>query len=294
MRQSKTLIFVGAHPDDETFGLGATLAHYAAAGVKVYYVCATRGEAGAADPEFMKGYSSPADMRTAELKAAAKVLGLADVIYLGYRDSGMPGTPDNENPKSLMKAPEEEVVERIVKVIRELKPEVVITHDPSGGYQHPDHITVHEATTRAFLAAGNPAQFPRAGEAFIPQKLYYSVRSNRGMKFMVKLMPLFGQDPHKFGRNKDIDLTKIVNTEYPIHASVRLSRKDMETRRRAAACHASQGGGRPPGQGRGVLGIMMSILNLGNAIWGYKDHFMRAYPLPDKNRREKDLFEGVR
>ena len=89
MSESKTLIFFGAHPDDETFAIGGTLAHYAEAGVKVYYACATRGEAGFAAPEYMKGYTTVGDMRWAELECAAKVLGLAGVIYLGYRDSGM-------------------------------------------------------------------------------------------------------------------------------------------------------------------------------------------------------------
>ena len=91
MNKDRTLVFFGAHPDDETFGMGATLAWYAASGVKVYCVCATRGEAGTVDPEYMPGYATIGDVRWAELKCAAQVLGLIDVIYLGYRDSGMRG-----------------------------------------------------------------------------------------------------------------------------------------------------------------------------------------------------------
>ena len=118
MNEQKTMIFFGAHPDDETFGMGSTLAQYVNAGVKVYYVCATRGEAGTVEPEYMKGYTTIADLRSDEMKCAAQVLGLAGVIYLGYRDSGMSGSPDNKNPASLAMAPVDEVAARMVKIIR--------------------------------------------------------------------------------------------------------------------------------------------------------------------------------
>src|SRR4030042_6562411 len=98
MNTKKTLILTGAHPDDESFGVGGTLAQYAAAGYKVYYICGTRGEVGEVAPEFMQGYASIADLRTYELKCAAEALGLADVIYLGYRDSGMARLGDDTHP----------------------------------------------------------------------------------------------------------------------------------------------------------------------------------------------------
>ncbi|MDO8491835.1 MAG: PIG-L family deacetylase, partial [Dehalococcoidia bacterium] len=159
----RTLLYVGAHPDDETFGLGGTLAYYAAAGVKVYCACATRGEAGSISPEHLRGFASPGDLRWAELKCAGEVLGLTDVIYLGYRDSGMPGSVDNKHPQALAAAPVEEVAGRVVKALREFRPQVVITSDPIGGYRHPDHIAIHDATVMAFHAAGDPTQYPEAG-----------------------------------------------------------------------------------------------------------------------------------
>src|SRR4030043_1330149 len=137
MNAPKTLLLTGAHPDDETLGVGATLAQYAAAGYKVYYICGTRGEGGEVAPEFMQGYASIADLRTYELKCAAEALGLADVIYLGYRDSGMAGTEDNKHPNALAAAPLEEVAGRIVAIFRRLKPQVVVTFDPIGGGHHP-------------------------------------------------------------------------------------------------------------------------------------------------------------
>jgi LmbE family N-acetylglucosaminyl deacetylase len=92
MSKQRTLIFFGAHPDDETFGMGSTLALYALRGLKVYCVCSSGGEEGTVDPQLMKGYATIADLRSDELKCAAKALGLADVIFLGYRDSGMRGS----------------------------------------------------------------------------------------------------------------------------------------------------------------------------------------------------------
>ena len=143
MNGKRTLCFIGAHPDDETFGVGNTLAYYAAAGVDVYYVCATRGEAGMNNLNQLRGFKSLAELRTDELNYAASVLGLAGVVHLGYRDSGMPGAEDNKHPEALAAAPVDEVSERIVKIIRDLKPDVVITHDPIGGYRHPDHVAIH-------------------------------------------------------------------------------------------------------------------------------------------------------
>lgn len=285
MSQQKTLIFVGAHPDDETFGLGATLAQYAVTGVKVYYVCATRGEAGSASPEYVRGYATFGDMRWAELKCAAQALGLSGVIHLGYRDSGMPGSPDNQHPDALMAASPEEVTGRVVKAIRELRPQVVVTFNPIGGYRHPDHVAIHNAAVKAFHAAGDPKQYPQAGNAFQPQKLYFHVMSRRLLRLALRLLPLFGQDPHRLGRNKDIDLTTVVSTEFPVHAAVRLSKQAREAQAKAISCHASQLGGRP--RGTGLLAII-------ERLSGHRhDLYMRAFPPVTDRRRESDLFDGV-
>ena len=161
-----TILAVLAHPDDESFGMGGTLAHYARRGCDVYLVCATRGEAGEMDPEHLLGFESIAEKRESELRCAAEHLGLKEVFFLPYRDSGMTGSPDNSNPQAQINAPLEEVAGRVVKFIRELKPDVVLTFDPIGGYRHPDHIHIHKATVMAFEHAADANFHPEAGSPF--------------------------------------------------------------------------------------------------------------------------------
>ena len=284
MSQQRTLLFFGAHPDDETFGIGATLALYVLRGVKVFCVCSTRGEVGTVDPELMKGYASIGDLRWNELKCAAQALGLADIIHLGYRDSGMRGSEHNKHPDALAMAPIEEVARRMVKIIRELKPDVVLTHNADGGYGHPDHIATHNAAVKAFYASSDPAQYPEAGPVFRPYKLYFGIRPHGIMRLRVRLMPLFGEDPHHFGRNKDIDLTKTMGVEYPVHVVIHITKRADEIRARAAVCHASQGGGQPRRDS--------FLFRTAEIFRRRQSYFMREYPPPTR-RREKDLFEGV-
>jgi len=286
MTHPRTLIFVGAHPDDESFGPGGTLAKYAAEGVKVVYVCGTRGEVGSADPEHLQAYATTGDLRWAELTCAAKELSLAEVIHLGYRDSGMPGSPDNAHPDALAAAPLEEVAARLVKIFRALEPQVIITFDPIGGYRHPDHIAIHNATVRAFYAIGDPEQFSDLGPAHQPQKLYYTVFPRGWLKFAVKILPFFGQDPRRFGRNKDVDMVSLAEVEFPVHTRIKIDGESAARKARAAACHQSQLWSGPPT--RGLFGWLARTLS-------GQEMYMRAYPpVPKGSRvRETDLFEGV-
>ena len=174
MTQTSTILAVLAHPDDESFGMGGTLAHYARQGCEVFLVCATRGEAGQASPEHLNGFDSIADMRESELRCASEHLGLKGVFFLPYRDSGMPGTPDNQHPLAQINAPLDEVAGKVVKFIRELKPDVVLTFDPIGGYRHPDHIHIHNATVMAFEHSDDASFHPEAGRPFKPGKLIFS------------------------------------------------------------------------------------------------------------------------
>jgi LmbE family N-acetylglucosaminyl deacetylase len=286
MNNQKILLFVGAHPDDETFGLGGTLAHYAASGVKVYYTCATRGEAGETGPGGLRGFASMGDMRWDELQNAARELGLTEVFHLGYRDSGMEGSEDNKNPAAFINAPVDEAAGRVVKIIRSIKPQVIITADPIGGYRHPDHIAAHKAAVRAFHAAGDSKQYPETGPAFQPQKLYYTIRPHKLFKTMVRLMPLFGQDPRKQGKNQDIDWAEIVNVEFPVHAIIKIDKRAAKARERAFACHISQIGG--------MQRRRFSLFSIVNKFRKLQDLYMRAYPEVTTRKKETDLFAGIR
>jgi N-acetyl-1-D-myo-inositol-2-amino-2-deoxy-alpha-D-glucopyranoside deacetylase len=281
------LLSVLAHPDDESFGMGGTLALYAQRGVAVYLVCATRGEVGDVDAEHMNGFNTIGEAREAELRCAAGKLGLAGVFFLGYRDSGMPGSADNRHPLALAAAPREEAAARVAHYIRLLKPQVVLTFDPIGGYRHPDHIAIHEATVRAFELAGDPNWKPPAPliEELPPyraQKLYFHTMSKRLIRLATRIMPFFGKDPHKFGRNGDIDLAVLAGEDFPVHATINYS-PAARLKAEASACHASQGG---PAMTQGIMGLAARIT-------GSWDTFMRASPPPVAGQREHDLFAGI-
>ena len=280
---NRRLLAVVAHPDDETFGMGGTLAHYAEEGIEVHLVCATRGEVGEVDPEMLEGFQSVGELREHELCCAADILGLKKVHFLDYRDSGMPRSPENNHPRALVRAPLVKVAEKIAYYIRDIKPQVVITFDPMGGYGHPDHIAVHNAVLTAFKMAGEKKRNINGLEAFTPDKLYFHIFPRKMLRWIVKLMPLFGKDPSRFGKNADIDLTSIVSTTYPEHARVNY-KNVAEKREKASACHASQGGDQQSGY------FLSWLLR----IFSSYESFMRSFPLPEENERiEKDLFEKI-
>jgi len=277
----RTILAVLAHPDDESFGMGGTLAKYAASGVEVHLICATRGESGEVAPEYLEDYSSISALRVDELKCAVKKLGIEPVHMLDYRDSGMTGSADNQNPLALMNAPLDQVAGEIADMIREIQPQVVLTFDPIGGYRHPDHIFMHEAATEAFKLAGDPAY---AGEfaPFQPEKLYYHTIPRYFIRFNVLLLKLLGKDPSKYGKNQDIDLTQMAIDEFPVHA--RINYTDYKDKKAAAAaCHASQGG---HGLTRGLMRWLSWLLGARSV-----DQFMQAVPEPDHVRVKEDLFE---
>jgi LmbE family N-acetylglucosaminyl deacetylase len=280
--QKLTLLAVLAHPDDESFGMGGTLALYARRGVSVHLVCATRGEVGDVEPHHLLGYASIGDLREDELRCAARHLGLTGVHFLGYRDSGMPGSQDNQHPLACAAAPVDEVSARIVHYIRMLRPQVVVTFDPIGGYRHPDHIAVHQATVQAFHMAGDPLACPGEFPPYQPEKLYFSSFPRTVMKWAVRLMPLFGKDPRRFGANQDIDLLPLSQVDFPVHA--RIDYREVQAEKEAAsACHASQSSMGPT---TGPLGWVRRLA-------GQVELYTRAYPPPQPGLRERDLFVGV-
>ncbi len=152
------------------------MARYADEGVRVVLVCATRGEEGEIlNPRMDKPgiRERMVELREAELATACDLLGVAEIYQLGYRDSGMPGSPANDHPNAFCKADPDEAIGRLVEIIRKEKPEVVLCYDESRGYEHPDHVKVHEWGTEAFYAAGDPDRFADAGPPWEASKLYY-------------------------------------------------------------------------------------------------------------------------
>lgn len=281
MTKPRKILAVLAHPDDESFGMGGTLALYAQQGVEIHLMCATKGEAGEVDPEFLEGFDSIASRRESELLCAAEHLGLAKVHFMGYRDSGMQGSQDNQHPEALINAPLDQVTGEVVAYIREFQPDLVLTFDPVGGYHHPDHIHIQKAATLAFEAAGDPLEYPALGQPFQPDKLYYHVFLRRFMRVAVQVLRLLGKDPSKFGRNGDIDLAKLAgDDDYPAH--VRIDYKSVKDKKdKASQCHASQ---------MSFSTHSPVILRLTRLLNTSKDTFMQAYPVVSENYRTWDLF----
>lgn len=289
---SKRLLFVFPHPDDESFGPGGTIAHYARQGAAVHYACATRGEVGSVTPDLLKPFAHlPEDqrlgaLREGELRCAAEKLGLAGLHMLGYRDSGMVGTADNQDPRAFVNADPDRVTGQLVQLIRAIRPQVIVTFDPFGGYGHPDHIFAHQRAHDAFHAAGDPSRYPESGPAYRPQKLYWTAFSQSWVKWFVRILPLLGRDPSKFGRNKDVDLRQIAAFQYPYPVTTKLDVWPYYSIKQAASeCHASQIG---PSASFGGLPRWLQ-----RQIFGY-ERYTRAEPAPDGQRLiERDLFEGI-
>jgi LmbE family N-acetylglucosaminyl deacetylase len=278
----RALLAVLAHPDDESFGMGGTLALYAQRGVDVHLVCATRGEMGVMEEKFVEGFRTSAERREHELRCAAQVLGLKAVHFLDYLDSGMPGSESNHTPGALAAAPLDEVAAKITHHIRAIRPQVVITFDPIGGYRHPDHIAIHHATVRAFEAAANPSIYQDGLPGFQPDKLYFHTIPRGFLRNAIRILPLFGKDPRHWGKNGDINLVELAGDEFPIHAIINCSSvKDLK--RQAFECHASQ---LQFSMGRGLMGWMVRLA-------ANREVYMQAYPKPKPGRRERDLFAGI-
>jgi N-acetyl-1-D-myo-inositol-2-amino-2-deoxy-alpha-D-glucopyranoside deacetylase len=179
---SRRLLLVHAHPDDETINNGATMARYVAEGASVTLLTCTLGEEGEVlVPELAQLAADQADQlggyRIGELRAAMGALGVEDIRFLGgagrYRDSGMMGTPANGHARAFWNADLDEAVAHAVAVVREVRPQVVVTYDEHGGYGHPDHIQAHRVAMAAVDAAADAGYRPDLGEAWEAAKVYW-------------------------------------------------------------------------------------------------------------------------
>lgn len=154
---------------------GGTLASLAADDVQVTLVCATRGEVGEiSDPALATPVTLP-QVREGELRCAARELGIGEPIFLGFRDSGMAGTPENQHPAAFINATDDEVVGKLVSVIRDARPQVVVTFDESGAYGHPDHVAIWRHTHAAVEAASDGACYAECGHPWQVERIAYAV-----------------------------------------------------------------------------------------------------------------------
>ena len=202
MTPSRRMLLVHAHPDDETINNGATMARYVAEGAAVALLTCTLGEEGEVlVPELELLAAEHADQlggyRISELSAAMAALGVTDWRFLGgpgrYRDSGMMGTPANDKPRAFWQADLDEAVAHAVAVVREVRPQVVVTYDEHGGYGHPDHIQAHRVAMRAVEAAADPAYRPDLGAAWDAAKVYWCCVPRSVMRQGIEAMAALGE-----------------------------------------------------------------------------------------------------
>ena len=281
----RRLLISFAHPDDESFGLGAAIPKWIDDGVDVYLICATNGDVGTVPDHLHGRFPTVAELRLSELNCARQFLKFKKVFMLGYRDSGMLGSETARHPDSLWhqwQNDAESVARAVLDVMRQVQPQVVITFNCYGGYGHPDHIAIQRATVRAFerLRAGEGGDAPFNGCR--PQKLYYAAFPKATLWLRILNARLRRQDPRRMGLNRDINMLKTLEHMEPVHARIPIA-EYLDIWERASRCHASQGGGRITRTSR----ILRRILYA-------KQGFTRVFPAPEHDRvDEGDLFADV-
>jgi N-acetyl-1-D-myo-inositol-2-amino-2-deoxy-alpha-D-glucopyranoside deacetylase len=224
----KRLLLVHAHPDDETINNGATMARYVAEGAQVTLLTCTLGEEGEVlVPELAQLAADQADQlggyRISELAAAMAALGVTDFRFLGgagrYRDSGMMGTPANDHPRAFWNADLDRAVADAVAVVREVRPQVVVTYDENGGYGHPDHIQAHRVAMGAVDAAADPDYRPDLGAPWTAAKVYWSAMPRSVVQQGIQAMADLGE-ASPFEGLGDIDEVPFVVPDEVITAAV--------------------------------------------------------------------------
>ena len=269
MAEALKLMCVLAHPDDESLGTGGTLARYAAEGVETYLLTATRGQRGwFGNPDQNPGLTELGRIREAELRAAARVLGLREVAFLDYVD----GDLDRADPA--------EAVARIAGHLRRVRPQVVVTFGPEGAYGHPDHIAISQLTAAAIIRAADAGHAEPAGRPpHTVAKFYYKVwtaREGRDYQavFGEIVMPVDGVDRHETAWPEWAVTTRIDTAAH------------WRTVWEAVACHRTQ------------LPAYEALARLTpeqhQALWGPQSYY-RVFSLVNGGRAlERDLFEGLR
>jgi mycothiol S-conjugate amidase len=282
MDHQPTLLGIYAHPDDEIIGAGGTLARYAATGARVGLVIATRGEAGEIQRPGTATPETLAQVREQEMRCSAAALGASDLIFLDYRDSGMAGSPDNDHPRALINAAAAGVTGQLVAIIRRLRPQVVLTFEPYGGYGHPDHVAIHHHTVAALAAAADPEQYKDAGSAWQVTRLFYPLLPNAVIEEIKERVAATGGDMS--GYDELIEGRRAAGIpEYTIHAVLDVGAY-TEQKWAAWNCHQTQFG--PNSRFRRLPDAEMQQLLS-------REYFHFAYPAPAPGLRLDDLLAGI-
>ena len=278
------LLVVRPHPDDESSATGGMLAYYHARGARTGVVICTGGEEGEIhDPTLDPVADRPhlRAIRERELRQACALLGVAELRLLGYRDSGMPGTPANQHRDAFVQADLSEAVGRLVRIIRVLRPLVIVTEPPGGGYAHPDHIRCHQVSREAFHAAGDARAYPEAGPAWPVAKLYAIAQIDDGQ--WETLRPAFQAAGFDVGgRQRSRQRTRRAGPET---ATVALDvRPYSEIQRQALLAHRTQ---IPPDSFWGRLPAELYRRAFATA------YLIRLHPPAAPGEYEQDLFDGL-
>ena len=218
-----------AHPDDEGFGCGGTLAMLVSRGARVTLVCGTNGDVGEISDPALATPETLWQVRQEELRRAMDVTGVGDLRFLNYRDSGMVGSEDNRHPNALHQADAGQAVDRIFEVMKDTHPQVVLTHDPSGGYGHPDHIAMCRHVTAAF------SKFAGQGGAKDSKALYYVCFPRSNFRRMWREMLDLGITP-PFA-SMDIDSLGTPDDEVTVTRDVS---EYVDTKIASLDCHQTQ------------------------------------------------------
>ena len=292
MTSARRLLLVHAHPDDETINNGATMAKYVAEGASVTLVTCTRGEEGEVlVPELSHYAAGETDQlgqhRETELADAMSALGVTDFRFLGaptkkWRDSGMMGTEPNNRSDVFWKAELDEAADYLVKIILEIKPQVMVTYDEFGGYGHPDHIQSHRVAMRAAELAADSAH--NSGASWNIEKIYWNITPRSVIEEGMAKMKEIGSD---FFGTENIDDLPFVKPDEFVTALVD-GTPYIEQKMAAMRAHPTQ---------IALDGPFFALSNnLGNQVWGHEYYTLvkgaKSAPFDEKGR-ESDLFAGV-
>jgi LmbE family N-acetylglucosaminyl deacetylase len=258
----RTLVTFHAHPDDEAIATGGVMAKAAAAGHRVVLVLATKGELGEVAEGVLENGETLAERRVVEANAAAKILGVSRVEFLGYRDSGMADEPTNSDAGAFASADVEEAAQRLAAILVDEHADVLTVYDSNGNYGHPDHIQVHHVGHRAGEIAGTPAVF----EATMNHDYIVGL-----MKEMADAMPDHVDRPDPEDTNLGVP-ESVLTTQVDVGEFV-------DAKRAAMAAHASQIGDQSF--------FLQMPLDIFRRAFGY-EWFIRKGAEP--GIRESDLF----